>query len=188
MRLAELLERAGDLQAGWSRWFSSCDLVCRLLSCRLGRRRRGCRLRRRGRAVGSSGMMWWTLVALAGAAWPADLADVAVSLEDGSAGLLPGACAVAPVAHVSSANGDDPAGRAVPGRRAPVELPHVSDYDNTCGRAVLNPVSTGRTPARASIRSSNGWRGTRHPSVVTVLKARSLAGAALSSFGPPISV
>ena len=69
----------------------------------------------------------------AGAAWPSDLADVAVSLEDGLAGLLPGACAVTPVAHISSASGDDPAGRAV------LDLPHVSDYDNACGRARAEP-------------------------------------------------
>ena len=80
----------------------------------------------------------------AGAAWPSDLADVAVSLEDGSTGLLPGTCAVAPVAHVSSANGDDPAGRAVPGRRAPVELPHVSDYDNARAAAETDTVTTPR--------------------------------------------
>ena len=120
----------------------------RLPSCRFGRRLGGCRLRRRGRGVGYSGrcggrrLPGRCSVALGSA-------DETVSFEDGSTGFLPGACAVAPVAHGRSANGDDPAGRAVLVFRTFLIM-------TTRGReSRAEPGQHGRTDEESSAKSSN---------------------------------
>ena len=81
--VAELPDRLGDLQRLLCPFSSAMARPPPELQARQAAWRLSLAKKRSGRWL--LGTMWWTEVAWAGAAWPADLADEPVPYQDGSA-------------------------------------------------------------------------------------------------------